>query len=167
VAEDPEQYVNRAVEDAMEAIAGYGRDTTVAEIMDLAHDSLDPGEPFDRWDEVARVILQRFDLPDGTGDDEVIPQEKLEQVTGASPNPWYEEAEIRSHLAALSPAALAELRRKLEASPTDRTLVVRPLPAGATGADLATLIAMADTDGVVRVRLCRAIGEVQWEREWQ
>jgi hypothetical protein len=122
VAEDPEQYVNRAVEDAMETIAGYGRDTTVAEIMDLAHDSLDPGEPFDRWDEVAR---------------------------------------------ALSPAALAELRRKLEASPTDRTLVVRPLPAGATGADLATLIAMADTDGVVRVRLCRAIGEVQWEREWQ
>ena len=71
--------------------------------------------------------------------------------------PFDEDADIRSHLAVLGPAALAELRRILEAPSTNRTEVLRALTARATSADLATLIAMADTDEVVRLRLLRAI----------
>jgi hypothetical protein len=53
--------------------------------------------------------------------------------------------------------ALAELRRILEGSSIDRTEILRALTARPTAADLATLIAMADTDEVVRLRLLRAI----------
>ena len=74
-------------------------------------------------------------------------------------DPFDEDADIRSHLAALGPAALAELRRILEA-PARRTEILRALTARPTSADLATLIAMADTDEVVRLRLFRAIRDL-------
>jgi hypothetical protein len=72
-------------------------------------------------------------------------------------DPFDEDADFRSHLAALGPAALADLRRILVAPSTDRTAVLRALTARPASADLATLIAMADTDEVVRLRLLRAI----------
>jgi hypothetical protein len=56
------------------------------------------------------------------------------------------------------PAALAELRRILEAS--DRTPILRALTARPASADLAQLIAMADTHKVVRLRLLRAIRDL-------
>ena len=59
-----------------------------------------------------------------------------------------EDDDIRSHLAALGPAALAELRGILEAPSTDRSEILRALTARPASADLATLIAMADTDEV-------------------
>jgi DNA-binding GntR family transcriptional regulator len=71
-----------------------------------------------------------------------------------------EDADIRSHLAALGPAALAELRRILEAPSTDRTEILRAFTARPAATDLATLIAMADTDEVVRLRLLRAIRDL-------
>ena len=71
-----------------------------------------------------------------------------------------EDADIRSHLAALGPAALAELRRILEAPSAYRTAVLRALTARPASADLATLIAMADTHEVVRLRLLRAIRDL-------
>lgn len=73
-------------------------------------------------------------------------------------DPFDEDADIRSHLAALGPAALGELRAILERS--DRTPVLRFLMAPPASADLATLIAMADTDEVVRLRLLRAIRDL-------
>ena len=73
-------------------------------------------------------------------------------------DPLDEDADVRSHLAALGPDALAELRRILEAP--DRTPVLRALTARPASADLATLIAMADTDEVVRLRLLRAIRDL-------
>jgi hypothetical protein len=65
-----------------------------------------------------------------------------------------EDADNRSHLAALGPAA-----RRTASHPrgSDRTPVLRALTARPASADLATLIAMADTDEVVRLRLLRAI----------
>ena len=64
------------------------------------------------------------------------------------------------HLAALGPAALAELRRILEAPSTRRTDSPRARTARPTSAELATLIAMADTGEVVRLRLLRAIRDL-------
>ncbi len=75
-------------------------------------------------------------------------------------DPFDEDADIRSHLAVLSPAGLAELRRVLEAPSTYRTEILRALTARPASADLATLIAMADTDEVVRLRLLRAIRDL-------
>ena len=75
-------------------------------------------------------------------------------------DPFDEDADVRSHLAALGPAALAELRGVLEAPSTDRTEILRALTARPASADLATLIAMADTDEVVRLRLLRAIRDL-------
>ena len=72
-----------------------------------------------------------------------------------------EDADIRSHLAPLGPAALAELRRILEAPATYRTALLRGLVAEPAAADLATLIAMADTDEIVRLRLLRAIRDLR------
>jgi hypothetical protein len=43
---------------------------------------------------------------------------------------------------------------------TDRTDILRALTARPASADLATLIAMADTDEVVRLRLLRAIRDL-------
>ena len=62
--------------------------------------------------------------------------------------------------AALGPAALDELRRIFEASSTDRTAVLRALTARPSSTNLATLIAMADTDEVVRLRLLRSIRDL-------
>ena len=63
-----------------------------------------------------------------------------------------EDADIRSHLTALGNAALAELRHILEAPASRRTEIPRALTARPASADLATLIAMADTDELVRLR---------------
>ena len=71
-----------------------------------------------------------------------------------------EDADIRSHLAALGPVAPAPLRRILEAPSIDRTEILRALTPRPTAADLATLIAMADTDEVIRLRLLRAIRDL-------
>jgi len=71
-----------------------------------------------------------------------------------------EDADVRSHRAPLGPAALAELRRILEAPSSDRTEILRALTARPASADLATQIAMADTDEVVRLRLLRAIRDL-------
>ena len=73
-------------------------------------------------------------------------------------NPFDEDADVRSHLAALGPSALGELRNILERS--DRTPILRYLMARPASADLTTLIAMADTDEVVRLRLLRAIRDL-------
>lgn len=56
--------------------------------------------------------------------------------------------------------ALAELRRVLEAPGPYRTAVLQALTARPASAELATLIAMADTDEVVRLRLLRAIRDL-------
>jgi hypothetical protein len=71
-----------------------------------------------------------------------------------------EDADVRSHLAEVGPAALADLRLVLEAPSTDRAEILRALTARPASADLATLIAMADTDEVVRLRLLRAIRDL-------
>lgn len=75
-------------------------------------------------------------------------------------DPFDEDADIRSHLAALGPLALAELRRILDVPSTHRNEILRALTAQPVSADLATLIAMADTDEVVRLRLLRAIRDL-------
>ena len=75
-------------------------------------------------------------------------------------DPFDEDADVRSHLAVLGPAALAELRRIVEAPSIDRTEILRALMARPASVDLATLIAMADTDEVVRLRLLRAIRDL-------
>jgi hypothetical protein len=74
--------------------------------------------------------------------------------------PFDEDADVRSHLAALGPAALLELGRILEGPSSDRTSVLRALTSRPTAADLATLIALADTDEVIRLRLLRAIRDL-------
>ena len=71
-----------------------------------------------------------------------------------------EDADIRSNLAALGPAALSDLRRIPEAPTADRNAVLRGLTARARVRDLDTLIAMADTDEVVRLRLLPAIHDL-------
>lgn len=71
-----------------------------------------------------------------------------------------EDADVRGHLAALGPVALAELRRVLEAPGPYRTAVLRALTARPASAELATVIAMADTDEIVRLRLLRAIRDL-------
>ena len=71
-----------------------------------------------------------------------------------------EDADIRTHLAALGPAALVELRRILEGPSTYREAVLRRLMALPAASDFATLIAMPDTDEVVRLRLLRAIRDL-------
>jgi hypothetical protein len=75
-------------------------------------------------------------------------------------DPLDEDADVRSDLVALGPAALAELRGVLEAPRTYRTAILRALSARPTFADLASLVAMADTDEVVRLRLLRAIRDL-------
>ena len=75
-------------------------------------------------------------------------------------NPFDEDADIRSHLAAPGRPALAELRRILEAPSPYRTQVLQALMARPSSSDLATLIAMADTDEVIRLRLLRAIRDL-------
>ena len=75
-------------------------------------------------------------------------------------DPFDEYADIRSHMAVLGPVALSELRLILKAPSTYRTPVLRALMVRPALADLATLIAMADTDEVIRLRLLRAIRDL-------
>ena len=75
-------------------------------------------------------------------------------------DPTDEDGDLRSHLAAFGPDAIGELRRVLEAPSDYRTSVLHALTARPAYADLATLIAMADTDEVVRLRLLRAIKDM-------
>ena len=75
-------------------------------------------------------------------------------------DPFNQDADIRSDLAALDPAALSELRRILEVPSPYRTQVLQALMARTTSSDLATLIAIADTDEIVRLRLLRAIRDL-------
>jgi hypothetical protein len=75
-------------------------------------------------------------------------------------DPFDEDADVRTHLAVLDPTALAELRRILEAPSTYRATLLRGLAARPAAADLDTLIAMAHTDEVVRLRLLRAIRDL-------
>jgi hypothetical protein len=71
-----------------------------------------------------------------------------------------EDADIRAGLAALDPNALADLRRVLEAPSTYRNEILKALMARSGMDDLATLIAMVDTDETVRLRLLRAIRDL-------
>jgi len=72
-----------------------------------------------------------------------------------------EDADIREHLAALGPGAVDELKRILEQKEsTYRGAALRALAGRPANADLATLMAMADTDEVVRLRLLRAIRDL-------
>jgi hypothetical protein len=63
-------------------------------------------------------------------------------------------------VASLGPAALADLRRVLEGPSTYRNEILKALMARPGSDDLATLIAMADTDETVRLRLLRAIRDL-------
>jgi hypothetical protein len=72
-----------------------------------------------------------------------------------------EDADLREHLTALAPGARDELKHILEQKEsTYRGAVLRALTGRPAYADLATLIAMADTDEVVRLRLLRAIRDL-------
>jgi hypothetical protein len=71
-----------------------------------------------------------------------------------------EDAKLRDSLASLGPGAIADFRRVLEAPQTYRDALLRQSIARPQLADLATLIAMAHTDEVVRLRLRRAIRDV-------
>jgi hypothetical protein len=71
-----------------------------------------------------------------------------------------EDADIRAGLAALGSPALADLRRVLEGPSTYRNEILKALMARPGSNDLAQLIAMADTDETVRLRLLRAIRDL-------
>jgi hypothetical protein len=71
-----------------------------------------------------------------------------------------EDADLRANLASLGPAAIADLKRVLEAPQTYRDALLRQFIARPQLADLATLIAMANTDEVVRLHLRRAIRDM-------
>ncbi len=71
-----------------------------------------------------------------------------------------EDADLRSGLAALGPAALRELREVLTWPQRRRDDLLRVL-VGRPGAEpLAQLIAIADTDKVAQLRLLRAIRDL-------
>ena len=71
-----------------------------------------------------------------------------------------QDADLATQLAALGPGALVDLQRVLEGSPNYRHEVLVALMERPGYADLATLIAMADTDEVVRLRWPRAIRDL-------
>ena len=71
-----------------------------------------------------------------------------------------EDAELRTHLADLGPGALADLRRVLEGSADYRREILVALMGRPRYSELATMIAMADTDEVIRLRLLQAIRDV-------
>jgi hypothetical protein len=68
-----------------------------------------------------------------------------------------EDADLRANLASLGPGPLAERPRVLEGPQTYRDALAREFIARPELADLATLIAMANSDEVVRLRVLRAI----------
>jgi hypothetical protein len=72
-----------------------------------------------------------------------------------------EDADLREGLTELGPGALADLKRVLEAPQTYRDALLRQFIARPQLADLATLIAIANSDEVVPLRLLRAIRDVK------
>ena len=76
------------------------------------------------------------------------------------PDIFDEDASLRRNLAALGPDALRELRTILEAPQPYRDELLRAMLARPGLHDLATLIAMADSDKVVRLRLLRALRDL-------
>ena len=68
-----------------------------------------------------------------------------------------EDAELRTNLAGLGPGAMADLQRVLEESAEYRREILVSLMGRPGYSELATMIAMADTDEVVRLRLLQAI----------
>jgi hypothetical protein len=72
-----------------------------------------------------------------------------------------DDADLRASLSALGPGALTELRVLLEDGERRRA-VLRVLVARPAYADLAQLIAMADSDESVRLRLLRSVRESGW-----
>ena len=94
---------------------------------------------------------------------DVGPDVQALRVAAEVPGPTIvrsEDADLATQLAALGPGALADLRGILDGSATYRHDVLVALMARPTYADLATLIAMADTDEVVRLQLLRAIRDL-------
>lgn len=71
-----------------------------------------------------------------------------------------EDADLRANLVLLGPGALADLQRVLERTADLRDALLRQFIARSQLADLATLIAMAEVDEVVRPRLLRAIRDL-------
>ena len=71
-----------------------------------------------------------------------------------------EDADIRSNLAPLGPAALRELQDVLTWPGSRRDALLRSLVGRPEHEPLAQPIAMADTDKVARVQLLRAIRDV-------
>jgi hypothetical protein len=78
-------------------------------------------------------------------------------------DPFDEDADLRATLAELGPAALEDLRGILEEPESYRDATMRALAFGHYPSDLATLIAMADTDETIRLRLLRAIRHLDEE----
>jgi len=72
-----------------------------------------------------------------------------------------EDWELRRSLAACDPAWVGELAYVLNASPHDRADLRRVVAARPNLTDLAELLAAADEDEVVRLRLLRAIRDTK------
>ena len=135
------------------------------EITPARYRQLEDGSVLPDWDTYER-ICRLFGWPRIDPAHLSSPETTIAEIwSGAyeqivtSPIPFDEDADVRAHLSALGPAALAELRGVLE-DPTYRLKVLRALVARPESADLATLTAMADTDEVVRLRLLRAIRDL-------
>jgi hypothetical protein len=74
--------------------------------------------------------------------------------------PFDEDADLRLNLAALRPAALRELQDVLSWPQPKRDAFVRSLVGSRNLDSLAQLLAIADTESVVRLRLLRAIRDL-------
>ena len=72
-----------------------------------------------------------------------------------------EDADLRSSLAALGPDALRELQDVLTWPEPSRDALLRSLVGRSGTEPLAQLIAIADTDKVARLRLLRAIRDLE------
>ena len=137
----------------------------VLEITPARYRQLEDGSVLPDWDTYDR-ICRLFGWPRIDPAHLSSPETTIAEVwSGAyeqivtSPIPFDEDADVRSYLAALGPFALAELRGVLE-DPAYRLRVLRALVARPASRDLATLTAMADTDKIVRLRLLRAIRDL-------
>jgi hypothetical protein len=73
------------------------------------------------------------------------------------PSAVFDDADLRAHVAALGPGALDELEGVLRAPTSHRAAILTALVARPAYADLAALIAIADSDETARLRLLRAI----------